>query len=79
MSAVGIDDGAESRGIDRYEELTCEGEKPLTTLVVLRSELPLAESEDTGCTEPSKGETEAKGLLSTTAGVVGCCVGSAVC
>jgi hypothetical protein len=46
MSAVGIDDGAESRGIDRYEELTCEGENPRTTLVGLRATTPLVESED---------------------------------
>lgn len=41
MSAVGIDDGAESKGIDRYEELTCEGENPRTMLVGLRSTTPL--------------------------------------
>jgi hypothetical protein len=41
MSAVGMEDGAERRGMVRYEELICEGEKPLTTLVVLLSEIPL--------------------------------------
>lgn len=39
ISAVGIDEGAVSNGTDRYDELTCEGEKPLTTLVVLLSEV----------------------------------------
>jgi hypothetical protein len=33
--------------MDRYEDEMCEGEKPRTTLVVLRSEVPLAESEVT--------------------------------
>ena len=51
MSAVGMEDGAVKRGIDRYEELTCDGEKPLTTLVVLRSDAPLAPSEDRDGTE----------------------------
>ena len=47
-SAVGMDDGADKRGIDLYEELTCDGEKPLTTLVVLLTDAPLAESVEAG-------------------------------
>jgi hypothetical protein len=50
-SAVGMDDGALRRGIDRYEELTCDSEKPLTTLVEDLSEAPLGESEEAGCAE----------------------------
>lgn len=46
MSAVGMDDGAESKGIDRYEELTCEGENPRTMLVGLRSTTPPVEVDD---------------------------------
>lgn len=46
-----MEEGAVKRGMDRYDELTCEGEKPLTTLVVLRSEAALAESEDKDGTE----------------------------
>lgn len=38
-------------GMDRYEELKCAGEKPLTSLVVLLSEVPLMESDDVGCAE----------------------------
>jgi hypothetical protein len=77
ISAVGIDEGAVRRGIDRYEELTCEGENPRTTLVVLLSEVPL--SDDAGCAEWSEASSEVTDLLST-AGVmicgvdVGCCV-----
>jgi hypothetical protein len=37
-STSGMDAGAVRRRIDLYEELTCEGEKPLTTLVELRSQ-----------------------------------------
>lgn len=40
-STSGMDVGEVRRGIDLYEELTREGEKPLTTLVVLRTEVPL--------------------------------------
>lgn len=42
-SVVGREEGAVRRGIDRYDELICAGEKPLTTLVVLLSEVALAE------------------------------------
>ncbi len=69
MSAVGIDEGAVRRGIDRYEELTCEGENPRTTLVVLRSEVQL--SDEAGCAEWSEAPSEVKDLLST-AGVMIC-------
>ena len=65
ISAVGIDDGAVRRGIDRYDELTCDGEKPLTTLVVLRSDE--AESEVTDWAEGVN--SELKEVSS-----VGCCV-----
>jgi hypothetical protein len=51
ISADGMDEGADRRGIDLYDELTCDGEKPLTTLVILLSEAPLAESEEAGCAE----------------------------
>lgn len=72
MSAVGMDEGTLSSGIDRKEELTCEGEKPLTTLVVLLTELPLAaDSELAGCAERSEAESEVKDLHSTAAGVGG--------
>lgn len=49
-----MDDGAVKRGMDRYEELTCDGEKPLTTLVVLFIDAPLAESVEAGCAEQSE-------------------------
>lgn len=68
MSAVEMDDGAVKRWMDRYEELTCEGEKPLTTLVVLRSEVPLAESEDDDGTEGWATESGIRGASVTTAG-----------
>lgn len=71
MSAVGIDEGALRSGMDRYDELTCEGEKPLTTLVVLLTELPLADSELAGCAEAPEAESEVKESLSFTAGVGG--------
>jgi len=58
ISAVGIDDGAERRGMDLIEELTCDGENPLTTLVVLLSEVPLTEPEEAGCAEGSEAESE---------------------
>lgn len=62
MSAVGIDDGALRRGTVLYDELTCAGEKPLTTLVVLLSEVPLMmESEDEGWAEVA----DATGVSST--------------
>jgi hypothetical protein len=74
MSAVGIDEGAVRRGIDRYEELTCEGENPRTTLVVLLSEVPL--SEDARCAELSEASSEVTDLLSTTGVIICgvCCV-----
>ncbi len=48
---MGIDDGAVKRGIDRYEELTCDGENPLTTLVVLFTDALLVESVEAGCAD----------------------------
>jgi hypothetical protein len=45
MSAVGMEEGADKRGMDRYEELTCDGENPRTMLVVLLSDAPLMESD----------------------------------
>jgi hypothetical protein len=50
ISAVGIYDGALRRGSDRYDELICAGENPLTTPVVL-FDVPLTESDDAGCAE----------------------------
>lgn len=81
MSAVGMDDGALLSGMDRKDELTCEGEKPLTTLVVLLTELPLVDSELTGCAERSEAESEVKNLLSIIEGVGGviCVVGAGLC
>jgi hypothetical protein len=76
MSAVGIDEGAVRRGIDRYEELTCEGENPRTTLVELRSEVTL--SDDGGCAELSEASSEVTDLLST-AGVIICGVDVGCC
>jgi len=58
MSAVGMDEGADRSGMDLYDELTCDGEKPLTTLVELLSEVPLTESEEAGCAETSEAESE---------------------
>ena len=76
-SAVGMDDGAVRRGIDRKEELTCEGEKPLTTLVEDLSEAPLTDSEEAGRAERSE-SSEVNDLDSTIVGV-GCCGVVAVC
>jgi len=56
------------RGFDRYEELTCEGENPRTTLVVLLSDV--TESEDAGCAEFSEAVSEVIDLLSTTVVVI---------
>jgi hypothetical protein len=53
-----MDDGAVKRGMDRYEELTCDGEKPLTTLVVLFIDAPLAESVEAGCAERSEASAD---------------------
>jgi len=77
ISAVGIDEGAVRSGMDRYEELTCEGEKPRTTLVVLRSEVPLA-SDEAGWAEWSDASSEVKDLLSAV-DVVIWGVGAAAC
>jgi hypothetical protein len=74
-----MDEGAVRRGIDRYEELTCEGENPRTTLVVLLSEVPLAESEDAGCAEWSDASSEVTDLLSTAVVVVICGVDTGFC
>ena len=70
MSAVGIEEGTFSSGTDRKEELTCEGEKPLTILVVLLTEPLTADSELAGWAKRSEAESEVKDLLST-AGVGG--------
>jgi hypothetical protein len=64
-SAVGMDEGADKRGMDRYEELTRDGEKPLTTLVVLLTDVPLAESVDAGCADCSDALSETEVWLST--------------
>lgn len=46
---MGMEEGAVKRGMDLNEELTCEGEKPLTTLVEqLLSEVPLPDSDEAG-------------------------------
>jgi hypothetical protein len=76
ISAVGMEEGAERRGMDLYDELTCEGEKPLTTLVVLLSEAPLAESEEAGCAECSDVLSEAKDSTMEGVGIVVSAAGS---
>jgi hypothetical protein len=63
MSALGMEDGALRRGMDRYEELTCAGEKPRTTLVVLLSEVPLMDSDDVGCAEVAGAATGASSTV----------------
>ena len=79
ISAEGIDEGTLGRGIDRYEELICEGEKPLTTLVVLLSERALVaeESEEGICAERSDAESEVKDSMMMGAG--NCGMSSATC
>lgn len=62
-SASGME-GAETRGTDLYEELTCDGEKPRTTLVVLRSDIPLAVESEEACIDSSEAESEVESLLS---------------
>ena len=70
---------AERSGIDLCEELTCDGEKPLTTLVELCSEPPLTAPElccedlsDTLSEEPAltAEETSGEGMLAMSCGVV---------
>lgn len=59
MSASGIEEGRCGLRLlaDRYELLMCAGEKPLTTLVVLRSEVQL-DSDDGACMELTDAESE---------------------
>ena len=73
MSAVGMDEGALRRGLVLYDELTCAGEKPLTTLVVLLSEVPLTEPEDTACAEVEATEFSTTGVLGVGAGAAASC------
>lgn len=70
ISAEGMDEGADKSGIDRYEEETCDGEKPRTTLVVLRSELQLTESEAAELGDWLEDESRETDLLSMVAGTV---------
>jgi len=63
-----MEDGAVRRGIDRYEELTCEGEKPLTMLVVLFRDVPECESVAEDWAERSLDDSEVIELLSATGG-----------
>jgi hypothetical protein len=65
---LGIDEGAFRRGMSRLEEEMCEGEKPRTTLVVLRSDIPLAESELTAGEDLSDDASELVDLASIPAG-----------
>jgi hypothetical protein len=53
----------------------CEGEKPRTTLVVLRSDIPLAESELTAGEDLSDDASELVDLASIPAGVGAVAVG----
>jgi hypothetical protein len=55
--------------MDRYEEEMCEGEKPRTTLVVLRSDIALAESELTAREDLSDDASELIDLPSIAASV----------
>lgn len=53
-----MEEGSFNRGIDRYDEEMCEGEKPRTTLVVLRfSAIPLEDSVEADACD-SLGEAE---------------------
>lgn len=74
-SAVGMEEGAVRSGMDRYEELTCEGEKPLTTLVVLLSDVALVEDDAcdpcADCSDPAS-EVKEVSTGSTISGVAGC-------
>lgn len=74
-SVVGMEEGAVRRGMDRYEELTCEGEKPLTTLVVLLSEVALVVEDAcdpcVDCSEPAS-EVKEVSTGSTISGVADC-------
>lgn len=58
VTAISSLEGAVTRGTVLNEELTCDGENPLTMLVVLRSESPLAPSEVV-CEECSEAQSEA--------------------
>jgi hypothetical protein len=71
-----MDVGVVRRGIDLYELLTCEGEKPLTTLVVLLSEVPLGLSEDADSAELLGAASEAEALVFSAAGMAICGVDS---
>ncbi len=50
-------------GIDLYEELMWEGENPRTTLVMLRSDVPLVEDEAAGA-EFSEPVSDSKDVVS---------------
>ena len=69
ISALRMEGGALRRGTDRYDELTCAGEKPLTTLVLLLFDVPLVvDSDDASCAEVA----EATGVSSTVRVFRGC-------
>ncbi len=57
-------------GIDLYEELMWEGENPRTTLVVLRSDVPLVEDEAAG-TEFSEPISDGEDVVSAIAMIWG--------
>lgn len=70
--------GSLTRGTDRYDDDTCEGEKPRTMLVVLLSEIPVAAEEaDAAGDALSDVDSAEAGSLSVTAGaiIVGVTVG----
>ena len=73
ISADGMEEGTLGRGIDRYEELICDGEKPLTTLVVLLSDNALVadESEEGICAERSDAESDVNDSMMMGAGSCG--------
>lgn len=65
--------------MDLYEELTCAGEKPFTTLVVLRSEMALASPEEADSPELRGDGSEGDSFFSSAVGMAICDFGSGDC
>lgn len=75
LDAASVRYGAERSGMDLCDELTCDGENPLTTLVELCSEPPLTAelaSEDALADEPelTAEESSCDGISAMSCGVV---------
>jgi len=66
----GPDVGPLRSGIDRYDDDTCDGEKPRTTLVVLRSDAAPTESEAVDCGDVSDDVGDTEAWVSTGSGAV---------